>query len=48
MAITASQITSSQTLEEFRLEFNKLQSDITILLARIETLETQVSVLESE
>ena len=31
MAITASQITSSQTLEEFRLEFNKLQSDVTIL-----------------
>ena len=31
MAITASQVTSSQTLEEFRLEFNKLQSDVTIL-----------------
>ena len=46
MAITASQITSSQTLEEFRLEFNKLQSDVAILLARIEALETRVSVLE--
>ena len=31
MAINASQITSSQTLEEFRLEFNKLQSDVEIL-----------------
>ena len=31
MAITASKVTSSQTLEEFRLEFNKLQSDVTIL-----------------
>ena len=31
MAITASQITSSQTLEEFRLEFNKLQNDVTTL-----------------
>ena len=31
MAITASQLTSTQTLEEFRLEFNKLQSDVTIL-----------------
>ena len=31
MAITAAQITSSQTLEEFRLEFNKLQSDVEIL-----------------
>ena len=31
MAITASQITPSQTLEEFRLEYNRLQSDVTIL-----------------
>ena len=31
MAITASQVTSSQTLEEFRLEFNKLQNDVLIL-----------------
>ena len=46
MAITASQITSSQTLEEFRLEFNKLQSDVAILLARIVALETRVSALE--
>ena len=46
MAITASQITSSQTLEEFRLGFNKLQSDVTILLARIVALETRVSALE--
>ena len=28
MAISASQITASQTLEEFRLEFNKLQTDV--------------------
>jgi len=31
MAITAAQVTASQTLEELRLEFNKLQSDVTIL-----------------
>ena len=31
MAITASQVTSSQTLEEFRLEFNKLQTDVEVL-----------------
>ena len=31
MAITASKVTSTQSLEEFRLEFNKLQSDVTIL-----------------
>jgi hypothetical protein len=31
MAINASQITISQTLEEFRLEFNKLQGDVEIL-----------------
>ena len=31
MAITASQITVTQTLEEFRLEYNKLQSDVEIL-----------------
>jgi len=31
MAITASQLTTSQTLEEFRLEYNKLQDDVTIL-----------------
>ena len=31
MAITASQVTSSQTLEEFRLEYNKLQADVLII-----------------
>jgi len=31
MAITASTISSTQTLEEFRLEFNKLQSDVSTL-----------------
>jgi len=31
MAITASTISSTQTLEEFRLEFNKLRSDVSIL-----------------
>jgi len=31
MAITASTISSTQTLEEFRLEYNKLQSDVSTL-----------------
>lgn len=31
MAISASQITASQTLEEFRLEYNKLQTDVNSL-----------------
>ena len=31
MAISASTISATQTLEEFRLEFNKLQSDVNIL-----------------
>jgi len=31
MAIAASTISSTQTLEEFRLEFNKLQSDVSTL-----------------
>ena len=31
MAITASQVTTSQTLEEFRLEYNKLQADVLII-----------------
>ena len=31
MAITASTISSTQTLEEFRLEFNKLRSDVSAL-----------------
>ena len=31
MAITASTISSTQTLEEFRLEFNKLRSDVNTL-----------------
>ena len=31
MAITASTISSTQTLEEFRLEFNKLRSDVSTL-----------------
>ena len=31
MAITASTVSSTQSLEEFRLEFNKLQSDVTSL-----------------
>ena len=31
MAITASTISTTQTLEEFRLEFNKLQSDVSTL-----------------
>ena len=31
MAINASQVTSSQTLEEFRLEYNKLQADVLII-----------------
>jgi hypothetical protein len=31
MAITASTISSTQSLEEFRLEYNKLQSDVTSL-----------------
>ena len=31
MAINAAKITSSQTLEEFRLEYNKLQGDVEIL-----------------
>jgi len=30
MTITASQITSSQTLEELRLEFNKLHENVLI------------------
>ena len=30
MAITASQITSPQTLEELRLEFNKLHENVLI------------------
>ena len=33
MAITASTISSNQTLEEFRLEFNKLRSDVNTLEA---------------
>ena len=31
MAINAAKVTSSQTLEEFRLEYNKLQGDVEIL-----------------
>ena len=31
MAINASQVTTSQTLEEFRLEYNKLQADVLII-----------------
>ena len=31
MAISASTITASQTLEEFRLEYNKLQADVSSL-----------------
>ena len=31
MAISASTITASQSLEEFRLEYNKLQSDVNSL-----------------
>ena len=31
MAINASQVTNTQSLEEFRLEFNKLQGDVEIL-----------------
>jgi len=33
MAITASTISSTQTLEEFRLEFNKLRSDVSSLVS---------------
>ena len=31
MAISASQITANQSLEEFRQEYNKLQNDVLIL-----------------
>ena len=31
MAISASQVTASQTLEEFRIQFNNLQSDVNSL-----------------
>ena len=44
MAISASTITASQTLEEFRLEFNKLQSDVNSL----QTNATFVSTISFE
>ena len=44
MAISASTISASQSLEEFRLEFNKLQSDVNSL----QTNATFVSTISFE
>ena len=50
MAITAGQVTTSSTLEQFRVEFNKLQTDVSGIeagsLSFTNISATQISVAE--